>query len=158
MTSQEAVSSRIYAHPLRRRILEIMDEGTASPKLLARELGEPLGKVSYHVRVLAAGGAVRLLATIPRRGSLEHVYLALVKPRDTVGTAPCRSCAANTYRRDPWDGSPLCIDCWAERGCAGCGREMRDESARARTCSARCRQRVHRGTHPKRDDTAAEAK
>jgi DNA-binding transcriptional ArsR family regulator len=62
-------------HPLRRRILREMADGKeASPNRLAGRLGEPLTNVSYHVRVLAACGAVALVRTEPARGSVQHFY------------------------------------------------------------------------------------
>ena len=56
------------------------NERTASPNELARELGEPLGRVSYHVRTLADIGAIELVGTEPRRGAVEHFYRAAVRP------------------------------------------------------------------------------
>jgi DNA-binding transcriptional ArsR family regulator len=62
-------------HPLRRQILRLMQDGNqASPRELADELEQPLSNVSYHVRVLVQCGAVKLVDTEPRRGSLEHFY------------------------------------------------------------------------------------
>lgn len=62
-------------HPSRRRVLREMAEGEAiSPRDLARRLQLPLSNVSYHVRVLAECGAVKLVATQPVRGSIQHFY------------------------------------------------------------------------------------
>jgi DNA-binding transcriptional ArsR family regulator len=66
---------KILSHPLRQRILvslHDMDEG--SPTQLAHRLGEPVGNVSYHVKVLAEAEAIQLVRTEPRRGALEHFY------------------------------------------------------------------------------------
>jgi len=49
------------AHPLRVRILAILDEGRASPSDLATHLGVPVENVAYHVRVLRQYGLVRLV-------------------------------------------------------------------------------------------------
>ena len=43
----------------------------------ARELGLPLGRVSYHIRLLSDLGAIELVRTEPRRGALEHFYRAV---------------------------------------------------------------------------------
>lgn len=61
-------------HPLRKRILERMLKGEISPVILSEEWKEPVGNISYHVRVLKAEGAVRLTRTAPARGSTEHFY------------------------------------------------------------------------------------
>jgi DNA-binding transcriptional ArsR family regulator len=65
-------------HPLRRRLLILYVEAKEkrSPSELAEVTGEHLSKVSYHVRVLAASKAVKLVSTKPRRGSVEHFYKA----------------------------------------------------------------------------------
>ena len=71
---------KVLAHPLRHKILVVLNEKTASPKELADELDERLGNVSYHVRVLADLGCVELVATTPRRGAVEHHYRAVRRP------------------------------------------------------------------------------
>src|SRR3954452_24762224 len=68
---------RAISHPLRHRLLGMLDGRTASPNMLARELGLPLGRVSYHIRLLADLGAIELVRTEPRRGALEHFYRAV---------------------------------------------------------------------------------
>jgi len=52
----------------------------ASPNQLARALGEALGSVSYHVRILRELDCVELVSTTPRRGALEHYYRATARP------------------------------------------------------------------------------
>ena len=70
---------KAISHPLRHRVLSAIDEaGEASPKAVAAQLGEPLGRVSHHVRVLAGLGAIELTRTEPRRGAQEHFYRAAV--------------------------------------------------------------------------------
>lgn len=72
---------KAIAHPLRQRILSAIDEhGPISPNGVAKELGEPLGRVSHHVRVLAGLEAIELVDTQPRRGAVEHFYKARIKP------------------------------------------------------------------------------
>src|SRR5215217_3041370 len=68
---------RAISHPLRHRLLGMLDGRTASPNQLARELDLPLGRVSYHIRLLADLGAIELVSTEPRRGALEHFYRAV---------------------------------------------------------------------------------
>jgi DNA-binding transcriptional ArsR family regulator len=71
---------KALAHPLRQKILSELSERVASPSELAEELGEPLGNVSYHVRMLVDLGCIELVSTTPRRGALEHHYRAVVRP------------------------------------------------------------------------------
>ena len=79
MTEQERLLKAI-AHPLRHRILAAIDEaGETSPNEVAQRLGEPLGRVSHHVRVLARLGAIEPTRTEPRRGAVEHYYRPVVK-------------------------------------------------------------------------------
>ena len=71
---------KALAHPLRQQLLIALSERIASPSELAEELGEPLGNVSYHVRMLVDLGCIELVSTTPRRGALEHHYKAVVRP------------------------------------------------------------------------------
>jgi DNA-binding transcriptional ArsR family regulator len=68
---------RAISHPLRHRLLSMLDGRIASPNELARELELPLGRVSYHIRLLNDLGAIELVRTEPRRGALEHFYKAV---------------------------------------------------------------------------------
>jgi DNA-binding transcriptional ArsR family regulator len=70
---------KAISHPLRHRLLGLLDNRVASPNELARELGLPLGRVSYHIRLLADLGAIELVRTEPRRGALEHFYRAVTR-------------------------------------------------------------------------------
>ena len=71
---------RAIGHPLRLRLLTIFNERVASPSDLAAELGEPIGNVSYHTRILARLGCVELVRTKQVRGAVEHYYRAVVRP------------------------------------------------------------------------------
>ena len=57
---------KAMSHPLRVRILALLDERTASPVELAGWLDATLGTVAYHVRTLAAHGPDRARAPDPR--------------------------------------------------------------------------------------------
>src|SRR4051812_11155278 len=70
---------KAISHPLRHRLLGLLDNRVASPNELARELELPLGRVSYHIRLLADLGAIELVRTEPRRGALEHFYRAVTR-------------------------------------------------------------------------------
>lgn len=73
--------AKALSHPLRQRILQRLNEGgIRSPNELSRELGDPLGNVSYHVRILRELDCVELVRTEQRRGALEHYYRATAQP------------------------------------------------------------------------------
>ncbi|HET9508113.1 MAG TPA: helix-turn-helix domain-containing protein [Gaiellaceae bacterium] len=67
-------------HPLRQRILHVLSEGVASPNQIAQRLGEPLGNVSYHVKILLENDAIELVETRPVRGAIEHFYRGTMRP------------------------------------------------------------------------------
>jgi DNA-binding transcriptional ArsR family regulator len=78
-TRPEDVLLSILRHPLRKRLLRfyVEAEGTLSPKELTVLANDAkISNVGYHVRVLAETGAVELVETQPRRGSVEHFYEA----------------------------------------------------------------------------------
>jgi DNA-binding transcriptional ArsR family regulator len=80
---EPAIDQRIMkalSHPLRVRMLTLLNQKVASPSELADELDEPLGNVSYHMRFLADLKMVKLVRTEPRRGAVEHYYEALEPP------------------------------------------------------------------------------
>lgn len=83
MTSTGTVDARVVkalGHPLRQRILQVLAEGVASPNQIAQKLDEPLGNVSYHVRILVDNGGIELVDTRPVRGAVEHFYRATMRP------------------------------------------------------------------------------
>lgn len=71
-------------HPLRVRILEVLNEGPKSPSqfveegLVPKEMYESypqaLSLASYHFRELHKDGCVKIIETIQRRGAVEHIY------------------------------------------------------------------------------------
>ena len=67
---------KALSHPLRFQALIILSERVASPNELAKELGEGLSQVSYHVKVLKDCDCIELVKTEPRRGAVEHYYRA----------------------------------------------------------------------------------
>ena len=73
--------AKALAHPLRVRILAMLDERNSSPVQLAEHLDASLGTVAYHVRTLERLGLIELVATHQRRGATEHVYAAREHPR-----------------------------------------------------------------------------
>src|SRR4051794_27041249 len=71
---------KALSHPLRVRILAILEERTTSPVQLAELLDASLGIVSYHVRTLERLGLIKLVRTNPVRGAVEHHYRANERP------------------------------------------------------------------------------
>jgi hypothetical protein len=70
---------KAIAHPLRHRLLLAFNERVASPNELAKLLGEPLGNVAYHTRILLDLEAIELVDTAQRRGATEHYYRASMR-------------------------------------------------------------------------------
>jgi DNA-binding transcriptional ArsR family regulator len=67
---------RAMGHPVRVQALVILNERVASPNEIAKELGESVGHVSYHIKVLKECECIELVDTAPRRGAMEHYYRA----------------------------------------------------------------------------------
>ncbi len=79
----------VLKHPLRVRILEVLNEGPRSPSqfveegLIPKELfnsyQQALSLASYHFRELEKEGCLEIIESIPRRGAVEHVYRGLAR-------------------------------------------------------------------------------
>src|ERR1700691_5262777 len=72
---------KALAHPLRIRILALLEERQASPVRVSVHLEATLGTVAYRVRTLESLGLIEMVATHQRRGATEHVYAAREHPR-----------------------------------------------------------------------------
>lgn len=72
--------AKALTHPMRARVLEILDRQTASPAQISNRLGLGVSHVSYHVKVLRELECVELVATRKRRGATEHRYRAVTRP------------------------------------------------------------------------------
>ena len=72
--------AKALSHPMRARILTILNERVASPNEIAEMIDERLPNVSYHVRALLELGCIELVSTAQRRGAIEHYYRALTRP------------------------------------------------------------------------------
>jgi DNA-binding transcriptional ArsR family regulator len=75
---------KAMSHPLRERILAMLDERKASPNQLAGWLGATLGTVAYHVRTLEQLGLIELVDETRVRGAVEHHYRARARPNVTA--------------------------------------------------------------------------
>ena len=74
---------RAISHPIRIRLLAMLDEEPASPVILASKLNQPLGTIAYHVRTLYDLGLLKLVSTRQRRGATEHYYKTTGHPSST---------------------------------------------------------------------------
>ena len=81
-TDTPSADQRLFkalGHPLRQRILDSLNEQEGSPSQIAERLGERLGNVSYHVKILERNGAAELVSTKAVRGAVEHFYRATAR-------------------------------------------------------------------------------
>lgn len=79
----------VLSHPIRVRILEILNEGPKSPSqfveegLVPKEMyknhQQALSLAAYHFRELEKAGCLKVVKSIPRRGATEHVYEGLAR-------------------------------------------------------------------------------
>lgn len=67
---------RALNHPIRRRILRVLVDGTGSASTISKELKMNLGVVSYHLNQVLAKecDVVELVESLPRRGAIEKFY------------------------------------------------------------------------------------
>ena len=73
-----STAASVLAHPVRVRVLEILNERDMSPIEFCREGFAPekmdVSHVAYHFRELAEYGCLKVIEQNKRRGSIEHVY------------------------------------------------------------------------------------
>ena len=82
---------RALGHPLRVRILAILEERTASAVEISRMLSADIGVVAYHVRKLHQLGLIELERETRVRGAIQRHYRAYERPRvseEAWGAAP----------------------------------------------------------------------
>jgi DNA-binding transcriptional ArsR family regulator len=72
---------RALGHPLRVRILAILEERTASAVELSRMLHADIGVVAYHVRKLHQLGLIELEKETRVRGAIQRHYRAYARPQ-----------------------------------------------------------------------------
>src|SRR3954447_12993994 len=71
------------SHPVRVRIMAMLQERKASPNELSQWLGTTLGATAYHVRTLHKLGLIELVDETRVRGAVEHHYKAKARPKVT---------------------------------------------------------------------------
>src|ERR1700761_3407708 len=76
-----STAAAVLAHPLRVRILALLNDRDMSPVEFCREGFAPpnmdVSHVAYHFRELAESGCLTMVEQNKRRGSVEHVYRAI---------------------------------------------------------------------------------
>ena len=76
-----STAAAVLAHPLRVRILALLNDRDLSPVEFCREGFAPpnmdVSHVAYHFRELAEYGCLTMVEQNKRRGSIEHVYRAV---------------------------------------------------------------------------------
>lgn len=72
----DAAYLRALAHPLRLRILALLDERPTTPARLAAALRAKVNVVAYHVKRLDELGLAELVDVRRGRGGVEHLYAA----------------------------------------------------------------------------------
>src|SRR3954462_14114989 len=107
---------KAMSHPLRVRILAMLDERKASPNQLAGWLGASLGTVDYPVRTHEQLGLIELVDETRVRGAVEHHYRARARPNVTA---------------DGWAQAPPI----AKQAAAGSSRDVIADYARASAAS-----------------------
>lgn len=76
----EEVLSFALGHRIRVYALTILNEGTYTPGEIARIIGEPLNRVSHHIRELLEAGSIELAKVEKVRNADQHYYRAVEMP------------------------------------------------------------------------------
>lgn len=75
--SIEEVVEYALGHRTRVYVLTILNEGTYTPDQIARVIGEPLNRVSHHIRELLDAGSIELAKVEKVRNADRHYYRAI---------------------------------------------------------------------------------
>lgn len=78
--SLDRTLAKVMGHEVRVQALTILTERVASPKEISVEVGEKLGTVSHHVKLLREWGLIEIVDERPVRGAVEHFYKAIARP------------------------------------------------------------------------------
>ncbi|HYJ21741.1 MAG TPA: winged helix-turn-helix domain-containing protein [Solirubrobacterales bacterium] len=76
----EEVVPYAIRHPTRVKILTVLNEGTFTPGQTAEAIGEPLNKVSNHIRELLEAGSIEIVKQEQVRNTVLHYYRAIEMP------------------------------------------------------------------------------
>jgi len=88
----EDVVAYAVSHKLRVQILLVLQDGVYSTVEIAEILGEPLNKVSNHMRELLDAGSIEIADSRRRRNTIQHFYRAVEIPlyskEETIALTP----------------------------------------------------------------------
>src|SRR4051812_48351086 len=77
---KELAQVKALAEPIRLRLLESFCQQAKTTKQAASEIGElQLTKLYHHVEALEKAGLIKLVKTVPNRGTVEKYYQAVAK-------------------------------------------------------------------------------
>ncbi|MGX6603022.1 helix-turn-helix domain-containing protein [Micromonosporaceae bacterium Da 78-11] len=129
---KDAAVLKAVAHPLRRRLLDVLRvDGASMPSVLARTTGQAVANISHHLRVLADAGLIEEAPELARNRK-EHWWrmldsriswnpddftpevadaaesLGLQRQIDVIGTW----LGSPAARNEPWMNSSFSTDVW----------------------------------------------
>jgi DNA-binding transcriptional ArsR family regulator len=78
--SIEEVVGYALNHRIRVQALTLLNEGTYTPDQIARIIGDPLNRVSHHIRELHEAGSIELAEVRKARNADQHFYRAVEMP------------------------------------------------------------------------------
>jgi len=68
---------KALSSPYRIKIIEAFENKPASAKDISKKLGEPHGRVNYHIKTLAGVGILKLVEVQVKQGVVEKYYIKL---------------------------------------------------------------------------------
>jgi DNA-binding transcriptional ArsR family regulator len=129
----EPVVLKAIAHPLRRRLLDVLRvDGPSMPSALARSTGQAVANISHHMRVLSEAGLVAEAPDLARNRK-EHWWrivdaqlswnnadfpdAAVADAAEALGLQRQVDLAGSwlgspASREDPWAGAAFSTDAW----------------------------------------------
>jgi DNA-binding transcriptional ArsR family regulator len=152
---------RALNHPVRRRILRALVDGTGSATTISQKTGMELSMVSYHLSQVLAKECdiVELVDSVPRRGAVEKFYrlkfhaLSEADPGEEGGEQPssrrmsfeeCFIVAVSAMDADAfagpegsWDWAPTEVDAVAWEEIREAGEEFNAQMQKAAEASRR---------------------
>lgn len=78
---------KLLTHDTRIDILRRLADGDASPAEVAGEREITIAASSYHFHRLLRARAIRLVKTVPARGTVRHIYAITALGRDILAMA-----------------------------------------------------------------------
>lgn len=70
---------KALSSPYRIKILEAFENKPASAKDISRKMGEPHGRVNYHIKTLASVGILKLVEVKVKQGVVEKYYMPVAE-------------------------------------------------------------------------------